>query len=70
MVIGGRPKCIYGCMDVGVLNRREAMEIIFLVRVEDGPPSKGVLPAGFILEQHDVEFYRTWYKTDMTSHFC
>ena len=30
-------------MDVGVLNRRGAMEINFLVEGEYGPPSEGVL---------------------------
>ena len=42
MVIDGRPKCTYGCMNVGVLNRRGAMEIIVLVTVEDLPPSEVV----------------------------
>ena len=47
VIIDERPKCTYGCMDVGVLNRRGAMEINFYLRVEDGPTSEGVLPIQF-----------------------
>ena len=43
------PKCIYGVVDVCVLRRRGAMEIIFCVRVENGPPSRGVEVEVFLL---------------------